>query len=278
MPKLDTRAYAAQLAKAGVDNPGLDARLLIAHVLKCDRAQLLLRDGGEITDEEENTIKTLLARRANHEPVARILGLREFWGLPFDLNEATLEPRPDTETVIEGVLELKPREASRILDLGTGTGCLLLSLLHELPDATGLGVDIAPRAIEQAQANAERLGLANRAAFKTNNWTDNITEKFDVIVSNPPYIKSAEIPTLMPEVRDFDPKAALDGGGDGLAAYRHICPRLPSLLNPNGLVAFEIGQGQETTVVELFEKTGQFRTITTRKDLNGITRCVLAQR
>jgi len=165
--------------------------------------------------------------------------------------------------------------AIRILDLGTGTGCLLLTLLHELPNATGIGIDISPRAVEQAAQNAVALGLNTRTTFRTGNWLENITEKFDIIVSNPPYIPASDIPALMPEVRDFDPACALDGGDDGLAPYRHIIPQLPYFLKPQGLAAFECGHGQAQDIAHLFY-THKFAHIETHKDLNGTERCILA--
>ncbi|NTU77152.1 MAG: peptide chain release factor N(5)-glutamine methyltransferase [Alphaproteobacteria bacterium] len=262
-----------ELAAAGVDHPALDARLLIGHALGCDRAQLMMQSRRVLTDEEIAAILKLIERRARRVPVARILGLREFWGLPFGLNEATLEPRPDSETLIEAALRI-PFSNGRLLDLGTGTGCLLLALLHEWPEATGMGVDIAPRAVEQARANAERLGLADRATFRVNSWADGVTERFDLIISNPPYIASGEISGLMPEVRDYDPRAALDGGSDGLDVYRHLIPRLPRLLNPQGAAIFEVGQGQATAVADLLRQSG-FPDVATCRDLGGVERCVM---
>ena len=280
------------LKQAGIDNPQLDARLLAGHALGCDRAQLLSQSERVLTDEEILTINALLTRRIRHESVARIIGKREFWGLDFGLNEATLEPRPDSETLIEAVLSSfrrKPESSGarlrdedsrsnlRILDLGTGTGCLLLSLLHETPEATGLGIDINPRAVEQATINATALGLGSRASFRLGNWLNGITEKFDLIVSNPPYIPASDIPSLMQEVCQYDPLLALDGGEDGLAPYHHLIPQLANFLNPQGLVAFEVGQGQAQQVATLLRDNG-FVTIATHKDLSGIERCVTAFR
>jgi release factor glutamine methyltransferase len=287
------------LAQAGVDNPALDARLLVAHALGCERVDLVLQSERVLTEDDVTRVEALIARRVKREPVARILGMREFWGLPFGLNEATLEPRPDSETLVETMLALWSgargqqskvplplREGGRdsaqsklcaqrlrILDLGTGTGCLLLALLHEWPEATGLGVDVAIRAVEQAMENAERLGLAGRAEFRVGDWLEGIDETFDIVVSNPPYIVSGDIPALMPDVREHDPLAALDGGTDGLDVYRHLIPRLPKFLNPNGFAVFEVGQGQAGAVRALFREAG-FADITVHKDLGGIERCV----
>lgn len=301
-----------RLAAVGVDNPALDARLLIAAALEMDRVQLLTQNDRALTDEEEKKIETLITRRESREPVARILGLREFWGLPFGLNEATLEPRPDSETLVEAALGffaqagsssplageeaktrtcaskrlvfagegsfpsedlLLPKPPRRLLDLGTGTGCLLLSLLHEWPEATGLGIDLAPRATEQARENAGRLGLDSRAAFQTGNWLESLTEPFDLIISNPPYIPAMDIEALAPEVRQHDPRLALNGGADGLDPYRHLIPLLPNFLNPHGAVLFEVGIGQAEAVASLLKKTG-FADIFIKPDLGGIDRCV----
>jgi release factor glutamine methyltransferase len=271
-----------RLGQANVDNPGLDARLLAAHALNCDRATLLAQNMRTLADHEVSAIRTLIDRRAAREPVARILGLREFRGLPFALNEATLEPRPDSETLVEAALHeaggwggtpanLQP--PASLLDLGTGTGCLLLALLHEWPEATGLGIDIAPRAVEQAGENAARLGLDNRAAFRVGDWLEGVEGPFDVIISNPPYIASAELDGLMPEVREHDPPAALDGGADGLDPCRLIIPQLPGFLRPGGLAVFEVGYNQAAAVASLFRQAG-FINIRTRRDLGGVERCV----
>ena len=218
----------------------------------------------------------MITRRIRREPVARIIGAREFWGLNFGLNEATLEPRPDSETLVEAVLAFRKANA-RILDLGTGTGCLLLALLHEMPAATGMGIDMNPRAVEQAIFNAAALGLGERAMFRTGNWLTDIKENFDIILSNPPYIPASDISTLMPEVRDYDPMLALDGGVDGLAPYRFLIPQLANFLNPQGIAAFEVGAGQAPQVADLFRQSG-FANIAIHKDLGGIDRCVTATR
>jgi release factor glutamine methyltransferase len=265
-----------RLQQAGIDNPSLDARLLICEALSCDRAALLAQNERILTQAETDKSEFLIARRAAHEPVGRILGRREFWGLSFALNEATLEPRPDSESLIALALTLQLPEKPRLLDLGTGTGCLLLALLHEWPEATGLGIDLAPRAVEAAQKNAESLGLTARASFQTGDWLKDVTGSFDLILSNPPYIPTPEIAALMPEVRLFDPKAALDGGKDGLDPYRKLIPLFPRFLTPEGWALFEVGAGQAEDVVALFETHG-FKNIQTQKDLGGISRCVAGQ-
>jgi len=264
-----------KLATAGIDNPALDVTILIGHALGLDRAQLLGQSERALAIDEFYNIEQLIIRRAAHEPVARIVGEREFWSLPFGLNEATLEPRPDSETLVEAALQsLRGKLAPRILDLGTGTGCLLLALLHELSSATGVGIDIAPRAIEQAQTNAKRLRLGRRARFQVGNWLDYIEEKFDAIISNPPYIATNDIASLMPEVREHDPRRALDGGKDGLEIYRLLIPQLRHFLKPEGIAIFEIGQGQAQAVETLFRDAGLMGIIQFR-DLSGIERCLM---
>lgn len=269
------RGAERRLAEAGVDNPGLDARILLAHALETDRARILAAPERALSPHEESRAEVLVKSRARREPVSRILHEREFHGLMFGLNEATLDPRPDSETLIDAAVDKMPKQPARILDLGTGTGCLLLALLHELPNASGLGVDCAPRATEQARHNAEKLGLGGRAEFRVGNWAEGVAERFDCVISNPPYIPHKEIPKLMPEVRDYDPHLALDGGADGLCAYRILIPRLPDLLAPGGIAVFETGEGQMAAVSALFQRAG-FKKIETRRDLGGIERCAIA--
>ena len=264
-----------KLKRAGVDDPQLAARVLVGYALQLDCAQILGQSARVLTEKEINVIDGLLARRAKGESVSRIMGRREFWSLDFGLNEATLDPRPDSETLVEAVLKLRI-DGKHILDVGTGTGCLLLALLHEMHDATGVGIDIAPRAVEQAAKNAATLGLGGRADFRLGNWLEGVEEKFDIIISNPPYIPSAEIPTLMREVREHDPLRALDGGKDGLDPYRLLIPQVANYLNPQGLVAFEVGWDQAPQVADLLRQNG-FANIATFKDLAGIERCVTAK-
>lgn len=271
------RAAEERLAAAGVDSPALDARLLIEHALGLSREDLLVRADEPVPPEDAVLVDALVERRAAREPVGRIVGERAFWTLDLSLAPATLEPRPDTETIVECVLDALPdRSASvSILDLGTGTGCILLALLAELPNATGLGIDISAEAVETAAANAARNGLAGRAGFRTGVWGAGIGERFDVVVSNPPYIPSADIAALDPEVRDHDPRRALDGGSDGLDAYRVIAAELPGLLKDGGVAALEIGQGQADDVRRLLESAG-LQVVETRRDLSGIERCIRA--
>jgi release factor glutamine methyltransferase len=262
------------LTSAGLETAALDARLLVAYVLGVDRLYLTTHGNNPVSESKRRTVETLIARRAAGESVARIMGYREFWGLRFNLNEATLEPRPDSETLIETALKITPRPR-HILDIGTGTGCLLLSLLHEWTEATGVGLDKAPRAIEQAKQNAKALGLSDRATFLESDWLSALApdEKFDLIIINPPYIPSDDIPTLQPEVREYDPLLALDGGTDGLDPYRTLIPFLHRYLNPKGRVLFEIGIHQSAPIEALLQEHG-FHDIFVAKDLGGISRCV----
>ena len=265
----------ACLEKAGIDHPDLDARWLVEAILQMDRTQMFLQKDRVLTAEEIERVTEAISERAGHRSVARILGEREFWGLPFGINEATLEPRPDSETLVETTLKhIGDRAADlRLLDCGTGTGCLLLSLLHELPNATGLGIDIAPRAIEQATQNAVRLNLSSRVNFRLNNWLDDLDDMFDVIISNPPYITTDVIPALMPEVRDHDPVLALDGSMDGLAAYRYLVPQIVSHLKPGGVAVVEIGYDQAPAVTGLMVQH-HLVNVTVTRDLAGLDRCV----
>ncbi|ALG71962.1 SAM-dependent methyltransferase [Azospirillum thiophilum] len=268
----------ARLRDAGIDTPELDARYLLEHALTLTRTDFVTKAEQIIPDDAAARALALVERRAAREPVGRILGHREFWTIDLALNPDTLEPRPDTETVVEAVLAAIPdRKAPlRLLDLGTGTGCILLALLSELPNAGGLGIDLSPLAVEAAAGNAARNGLAGRVRFQTGDWATGIADRFDIVVSNPPYIPSADIAALEPEVRDHDPLRALDGGPDGLEPYRIIAAELPRLLVPGGLAAFEVGQGQAEQVAALVEAQGLAETAILC-DLGGIKRCVRAR-
>ena len=272
------RAAEARLRAAGVDTPELDARLLLEHALGLTRDQILTRAHAPVPPDQAAAFTALVERRAAREPVSRIVGSRGFWTLDLGLNADTLDPRPDTETVVEAALDAIPDRSAplRLLDLGTGTGCILLALLAELPTATGLGVDVSPQAVAAATENAVRNGLAARARFQTGDWAAGLAERFDLVVSNPPYIPSADIAALEPEVRVHDPLRALDGGADGLDAYRAIAAQLPALLTPGGSAVLEVGAGQAGDVAALLAAanlavTGVFR------DLGGVERCVRAR-
>lgn len=262
-----TDAAVRRFEAAGIANPRLDARLLLAACLGTDAAS---------SEETVARLEPMVARRIAGEPVSRILGVREFWSLDFALGPATLDPRPDSETLIEAALAriADRRTALRIADLGTGTGCLLLALLSELPEASGVGVDIEPRAARVAAANARRLGLHERAWFMAGDWGAGLVRKFDCVLSNPPYIPSADIADLPPEVR-CDPWAALDGGGDGLDGIRGAAGASARLLKPGGLALIEIGAGQARAAAGIASRAG-LRFLGMDKDLAGHPRVMVA--
>ncbi|MDD3371520.1 MAG: peptide chain release factor N(5)-glutamine methyltransferase [Alphaproteobacteria bacterium] len=270
----------AKLSAAGIKDPLVNVHVLAAHALGISQTSLLRKKDRLLADDEASRIRGLIERRAKRQTYARIVGTGDFFGLPFDLNEATIEPRPDTETLIFAALAKKNlpfrlfhRRSLRILDLGTGSGCLLLTLLHALPYASGVGVDIAPRAVEQARANAKKLGLAKRASFRTGNWDEGIEEKFDIVVSNPPYVPTEEILKLTPAIRDHEPHAALDGGKDGMAFYRSMIPGLPQRLKNGGLLVLEIGFTQGYEIKYLLRKAG-FSDIEVHRDAGEFDRCI----
>jgi release factor glutamine methyltransferase len=238
---LDT--IADLLKDAGIDTARLDARLFVGAATGESAAGLIARPERLLSAQESDLLSAMTARRCAREPMAHILGRREFWSLDFEVSADVLTPRPDSETLIEAASQYVPAagQSFRVLDLGTGSGCLLLALLHEYPAASGVGVDISPAAIALAGRNAERLGLDARSSFMVGDWTASITGRFDIVMSNPPYIASHEIEDLEPEVVRYEPRGALDGGGDGLDAYRALLPRMPEILAPGGTVLFELG-------------------------------------
>jgi release factor glutamine methyltransferase len=283
-PSVPTRGQALaalrrRLAEAGLAGAALDARLLLLAALEIEPAELVRRPDEVLTPEQCARLEDVARRRLAREPVARILGEREFWGLPFALSPETLVPRPDTETVVETVLRLRPDRGrpARILDLGTGSGCLLVALLHEYPEATGLGVDRSLGALATARRNAWRNGVGGRAAFVVSDWAAALGGRFDVVVSNPPYIRSAVIGTLDADVREHDPMLALDGGPDGLDAYRAVLAQAGRLLAPGGLLAVEIGHDQEDDLRRLAPLHG-LEIATVASDLSASPRCVALER
>lgn len=261
----------AAAARIGGETPRLDAEVLLAHHLGLSRGALLLKSH-EIVDTGD--FDTLVSRRAAGEPVAHITGSREFWSLDLLVTPDVLIPRPDTETLVEVALRLLPRPPAHILDLGTGSGALLLACLSQWPQATGIGIDASPAAVAVAQANARRTGLADRATLRCGNWGEGLAERFDLILSNPPYIAVDE--PLSDEVRCHEPASALFAGADGLDDYRRILPQLPGLLAPDGLAVLEIGHRQGAAVLALASATGLFATL--HPDLAGRDRCVALQR
>jgi release factor glutamine methyltransferase len=266
-------AGSAQLQSIA-DNPRLEARLLLAHALGLSTNDLI-RDRSRSIDPAE--YYCLLNRRLRHEPIAYITGHREFWSLDFLVSPATLIPRPDSETLIEAAFAaFTTRPPRSILDLGTGTGCLLLSLLHGFPNATGIGTDLSPRAAALARANAARLGLGARASFAAMDWACALSASFDLVISNPPYIRTADVDALMPDVADYEPQRALDGGIDGFTAYRSIIGELHTNLAVGGVAILELGAGQSEFVARLAEDNGFIPSI--RLDLAGIPRGIVLTR
>lgn len=265
-----------QLAEAGIENPRLDARVLLGNIVDGGEATVFGYPEREVPAVQVRKIRALAARRAAREPMSQVLGEKEFWSLGFEVTGDTLTPRPDTETLIEAMLAWAGRRNGRplrILDLGTGSGCILLTLLHAIPDAQGLGVDCSAAALGVARRNADRLGLSGRARFQQGNWTDGIDERFDLVVANPPYIPTGDIGGLDPEVARFEPLVALDGGLDGLVAYRRIAQSVGDVLAPDGAVFLEVGAGQAPEVARLLGDAG-LADVSVRADLSGLDRCV----
>jgi release factor glutamine methyltransferase len=280
-PTVETarRALAARLESAAIESAELDARILTGHALGLDLTGLISAAQRQLTSNESARLEEFARRRLAGEPVARILGEKEFWGLPLQLSSATLVPRPDTETVVELALELVRAGGDlnrplRIADLGTGSGAILLALLSELPAAQGFGTDISQAALQTAAANAARARLSDRAAFMACDYASGLSGPFDLIVSNPPYIRTADIDGLAAEVRNHDPLAALDGGADGLDGYRALIPQAAGLLAPGASLVVEAGQGQSGPIEALMTAAGLTPATAPKADLAGIPRAV----
>ncbi len=277
------RNLTACFASAAIDSPELDARLLVGAVLGLDLTGIVTAANRLLTPDQSIRLEKFARRRVAGEPVARILSIKEFWGLPLKLSAETLVPRPDTETLVELALELlranaAPNRPRRIADLGTGSGAILLALLRELPDASGVGTDISVAALQTAEANATRLGLADRATFIVCDYAARLDGPFDLIVSNPPYIRSADIASLAVEVRDHDPRRALDGGADGLDAYRTLIPQAARLLAAGGALVVEAGQGQSGQIEGLMTTEGLTPESAPKADLAGIPRAIAGRK
>lgn len=268
-----------RLAAVGIETARLDARLLLASACGVEPSDLTLGRVTELTPTQRRRFARMMARRERNEPVGRILGVREFWSLPFRLGPDTLEPRPDSEALVEACLARLPDVDApyRIIDLGTGTGCLLLSVLHERKNARGIGVDIAPGALRVARRNAVDLGLKSRSRFQQGNWLAESTGPFDLILSNPPYIPTAEVEKLALDVKGFDPYRALDGGPDGIGPYRILAQQAPARLKNGGWLAVEIGWDQGASVALLFRQAG-FEDVDILPDLAGRDRVVVGKK
>ncbi len=269
-------AHVSQLLGRFVPDAALEARLLVAAATRLERIDLIRDPGRRLGEEASNRLAHFLERRIAHEPVSRILGSRGFWTLDVTISPAVLDPRPDTETLIEVALRLcadRRNEPLRIVDLGTGSGAILCALLTEFPQATGVGVDLSPAACVVAQTNLDRNGLGERGRIMESNWAEGLDERFDLVVSNPPYIESLMIEALDPDVRDFDPRLALDGGPDGLAAYRAIGGDLDRILKRDALAIFETGVRQTAKVTKLMTGMG-LEALGTWNDLGSNDRIV----
>ena len=269
---------AQSFRSAGLDTPDLDARILLGHALGLGHASLAAAPERVLSAADIASVSAFAARRLAREPVARILGRREFWSLDLLISAGTLVPRPETETLVELALDVigadGPRgRVLRIADLGTGSGAILLALISELPAATGIGTDISAAALSVARGNAERLGFAARVTFVECSFAAAIAEPLDLVVANPPYVASGDIAGLAADVRLHDPRVALDGGPDGLACYRAIAADAPRILAPGGWLIVELGAGQDGAVAEIFAQAG-LALIPPRRDLAGMPRAL----
>lgn len=272
------RAVRDRLAEAGVSQPALDARLLVCAATGLSHDRLILAPERPVTAAERQILESMVDRRMRREPVSRILGTREFWGRDFVVTAATLDPRPDSETLVEAAVEWLSRSgagAPVVIDLGTGTGCLLISVLGEVAGAWGIGIDVDAAAVGVADRNSRRHLGQGRASFLCADWLAPVDMRVDAILANPPYIPSMEIEGLADEVALFDPRKALDGGDDGLEAFRRIADGAAAHLKPGGVLVFEIGDGQAPAVCDIVERRG-LRVAERRRDLAGKTRCICA--
>ena len=271
------RSLTNELTFSKISNPNLEARILLAHVAGIDQTRVIGYPETELDEPIISDLEKIITRRQAGEPIAYITGAKEFWSLNFNVTQETLIPRPDSETIIESVLDTINNKSDNlsILDLGTGSGCLLLALLSELPNAKGLGIDISRQACKVARKNAEELGLSNRAKFDQGDWMEGIQNQFDIIISNPPYIAEQDIKFLQTDVKLFEPHLALSGGPDGLSAYRSIIKESVSRLKFTGVLAVEIGINQARSVRKILNENN-LKIIKIERDISNIERCILA--
>ncbi|MFZ1431331.1 MAG: peptide chain release factor N(5)-glutamine methyltransferase [Geminicoccaceae bacterium] len=265
---------AADLATAGIERPRFEARLLLEAASGRSRAEILVNGSASLPEPEADRFSLLVARRRQREPMAYILGRVEFWSLDFAVQPGVLVPRADSETLIEAAISAVPdtERRLRILEMGVGSGCLIVTLLHVFPRAEGIGTDLDETALACTRLNAERLGVVARLGLERTSWAAGVDGPFDLVVSNPPYIRSAEIAALQPEVARFEPRTALDGGPDGLVAYRAILADLPRLLASDGRAFLEIGHDQHHPLAALAVAAGF--AVTAHHDLAGVARCL----
>jgi release factor glutamine methyltransferase len=272
------RLTAATLCSVGLQTSGLDARVLVGHVCHMSREDMILRDSQVLSAGEVIQLQALCERRMQSEPVAYLTGKKEFFGQTFSVSSDVLIPRPDTEVLVEEAIRFCQEAPSpvKVLDLGTGSGAIVLSILSEVPEATGLGIDISPAALTIAERNAKDLGLSKKVLFERGDWAKEVNGSFDLVVSNPPYISSPEMKGLMKGVVNFEPEGALHGGEDGLAPLRLIARDLPRLLSDQGLFLGEIGAGQDDLAKVILHNAG-LKPNKSVPDLSGIPRCVAAR-
>ncbi|MCI5049893.1 MAG: peptide chain release factor N(5)-glutamine methyltransferase [Rickettsiales bacterium] len=265
-----------KLRQAGIDTARLDARLLLQHTLKIDHNQLLLRRDTPLSDDEYSQFEGFLSRRISREPLAQIIGTRDFWKDSFIVSRDVLTPRPDSETLLELIIEHHKNtdKALNIIDFGCGSGCLGLSLLREFPNATLTSSDISETALEIAERNAERLKLSKSVIFLKDNWGSTLQTPFDMVICNPPYIAASDIESLEPEVKDFEPLGALSSGSSGLEAYEAVIPTIKRVLALDGIAVLELGMGQCKQVSEI-ASASQLRVVDTKDDLSGVTRAIM---
>ena len=267
-----------ELEKEGLESPTIDARILLLNALNINRIDLVTDPYREAEEKAVEKLREFLERRKTREPVAHIVGKKAFWKLEFASDPRALVPRPETEVIVDLILKGHGEEKQKVLDIGTGTGAIILSLLDERPNWEGVATDVSTDALELAEINAKLHGLQDRVKLVNTNWTDGIDEQFDIIVSNPPYIPSNVIPTLAVDVKDYDPILALDGGHDGLEPYRILFDRLPQLLKDNGTFAFEFGINQANDIMELAKATNKFQNLAIIKDLSDIERVIIGKK